>query len=361
MSIYEDKTHDSILEEMQDEVVDDMEDGKDIDVSDGSLAFNSLSASAYEQEKLYREIDYHNDQMDPDKADLEGMVLLAKMRYLNLRQPTYAVGKMKCDPAITTGLRFSIADYTYAVTAIYDDGTYAVTCEQAGSGPNNVLGDMDPIDFIDGFKAAELIEITSLGQDTETKDELKTRFYANLHADTFAGNVAAYEAYCLNHGGVGGVRVQRTPKGGSTVLVVLLDSDYKPVTETFCKNLLKEICPEAGEGKGMAPIGADVTIEPAEAVTCTVKGKFSFEDGYTFDSLKASLIEAAENYLASIRKEWNEGDTETKTNVYASRLISAFLDVKGVVDVLGMTLNGSTGNLSLEWNQVPMMGELTNG
>lgn len=359
--MYEDKTHDSILSDMQDEVLEDMDDDEDIDVNDGSLAFNSMSASAYEHEKLYREIDYHNDQMDPDKADLEGMELLAKMRYLTLRQPTYAIGKMRCDPAITTGLRFSIGDYTYVVTGTYDDGTYACTCEQSGSGPNNVLGDMDPIDFIDGFKSAELIEITTLGQDIETKEELRQRFEANLHADSFAGNVAAYEAFCLNHNGVGGVRVKPTPKGGSTVLVVLLDSGYKPVTMTFCENMLKEICPEPGAGLGMAPIGADVTIEPAEAVTCTVKGKFSFEDGYSFDTLKTSLIEAAENYLDSIRKEWNEGDTETKTNVYASRLISAFLDVKGVVDVSDMTLNGSTGNLSLEWNQVPMMGELTNG
>ena len=360
MSMYDDKTHDSILSDMQDEILEDIDEDEEIDVDDGSLAFNNLSAAAYELEKLYREIDFHVDEMDPEKTDYDGMVLLAKMRYLSPRPATYAIGKMTCKPSASIGNRFSIGDYTYAVTAVYDDGTYAVTCEQAGSGPNGTLGAMDPIDYIDGFESAELTEITTKGQDTETKDELKTRFYANLHADTFAGNVAAYEAYCLNHGGVGGVRVQRTPKGGSTVLVVLLDSDYKPVTETFCKNLLKEICPEAGEGKGMAPIGADVTIEPAKTVTCMISASFAFEDGYTFDACKATLTAAAETYLSGIRRGWNEGDSDTKTTVYASRLISALLDVTGVVDVGSMTINGTSGNLVLDWNQVPMLGDITN-
>lgn len=361
MSMYDDKTHDSILEEMQDEVVDDMEDGKDIDVSDGSLAFNNMSATAYECEKLYRQIDYHTDELDPEKTDYEGMVLLAKMRYLTPRDPTYAVGKMTCVPAIPTGLRFSIGDYTYEVTGAYDDGTYACTCEQSGSGPNSVLGAMEPIDFIDGFKNAELVEITTKGQDAETKDELKARFYANLHADSFAGNASAYEAYCLNYGGVGGVRVKRREEGGSTVKIVLLDPEYKPVTATFCENLLKEICPAAGEGKGMAPIGADIEIEPAESVTLNITGTFTVETGTTFDAIKDGITQAAETYISSIRKDWNEGDTDTSTVVYASRLISAMLDVSGLVDVSDMKINGTSGNLTLAWNQVPMLGGITNG
>lgn len=359
--MYEDIDHDTLLEDMQDEIVEDMPDGKDVDVDDGSLAFNNISAAAYELEKLYVELDYLYSELDPESADFDGMKLLAKQRYLSPRQPTNAIGKMKCTPAISTGLRFSIGDYTYEVTGSYSDGTYACTCEQPGSGPNTVLGEMDPIDYIDGFQSAELIEITTLGQDLETKESLYQRYIANLHADGFAGNISAYNAWCLNHDGVGGIRVYPAWKGGSTVLLVLLDSDHKPVTETFCENLLKEICPEPYRGKGMAPIGADVTIQPAEAVVCNITGTFTLEDGVTMAGVNTALKEMADKYLATIRSAWSGGDNETKTTVYASRLLTALLDVAGVVDVLDMKINRSSGNLSLEWNQVPVIGEVSDG
>ena len=353
--MYEDITHDTLLEDMQDEVE------SDVDVTDGSLAHNEMSATAYELEKLYRHTDYLTTELDPEQADFDGMVLLAKQRYLSLRQPTCAIGKMTCIPAVSTGIRFSIGEYTYSVSKDLGSNTYECTCEQSGSGPNNTIGDMDPIDYIDNFESAKLIEITTKGQDLETKDELYQRYIANLHADSFGGNISAYDAWCLNHDGVGGIRVYPAWKGGSTVLLVLLDSDHKPVTETFCNNLLKEICPEPYRGKGMAPIGADVTIQPAEAVVCNITGTFTFEDGVTMASVNAALKEMADKYLATIRSSWSGGDNETKTTVYASRLLTALLDVTGVVDVLDMKINGSSGNLSLEWNQVPVIGEVSDG
>ena len=352
--MYEEITHDTLLEDMQDEVE------SDVDVTDGSLAYNDLSAAAYEFEKIYRQLDYLRTELDPEQADYDGMVLLAKQRYLSPRQPTHAIGKMTCNPAIDTGLRFSIGDYTYTVTGKYDDGTYACTCDQTGSGPNSVLGEMDPIDYINNFVSAELTEITTKGQDLETKDSLYQRYIANLHADSFAGNASAYESYCLNHDGVGGVKVYGAWKGGSTALLVLLDSENKPVTQTFCDNLLKEICPEKYKGKGMAPIGADVTIKPAESVACNMNATFTFKDSYTFDTCKDNIIAAEETYLSSIRAEWSGGDETTKPKVYVSRLIAALLNVTGVVDVADLKLNGSTDNLELEWDQVPVAGSVTN-
>lgn len=359
--MYEEITHDTLLEDMQDEVIDDMNENADVDVNDGSLFYNDVSAAAYELEKIYRQLDYLHTELDPEQADFDGMVLLAKQRYLTPRQPTYAVGKMSCIPSVSTGTRFSIGDYTYSVTKDLGSNTYECTCEQSGSGPNNTIGDMDPIDYIDNFESAKLIEITTKGQDLETKDELYQRYIANLHADGFAGNISAYEAYCLSKDGVGGIRMATADdwKGGSTCLIVLLDSDHKPVTETFCTNLLAQICPQPKKGKGMAPIGADVTIRPAEGVTCNITGMFTFEDGVTMDSVNANLVAAADTYFASIRSAWSGADYGTNVMVYASRLLTALLGVTGVVDILDMKINGSAGNVTLNWDQVPIAGSVT--
>lgn len=55
-------------------------------------------------------------------------------------------------------------------------------------------------------------------------------------------------------------------------------------------------------------------------------------------------------YLKSIAAEWKNGDETTKSTIYVSKLQAAVLDVEGVVDISGTTLNGSSANLVLNWN-----------
>ena len=357
--MYEDITHATLLEDMQDEVIDDMEDGKDVDVEEGSLAYNNMSAAAYEVEKLYREIDAHNTNLDPEQADFDGMVLLAKQRYLSPRQPTHAYGKIVCDPeSIEIGTRFSIDEYTYEVIEQNDDGSYLGMCEQEGSAPNSVLGELDPIDYIQDFQSAELTEITIKGEDLETKESLYRRYIANLTDDGFAGNVSAYKTYLLSQDGIGACKVWPAWKGGSTVLCVILDSEYMPITDELAVDLLAQICPEKYKGKGIAPIGADVTIRPARPVTCNVTAKFEFEDGTTLDSCKDALIKATEAYLETLREAWGDGDEESHLTVYVSRLLTAMLTVSEVVDISDVTINGAEGNVALAWDEVPVMGEI---
>jgi uncharacterized phage protein gp47/JayE len=45
--------------------------------------------------------------------------------------------------------------------------------------------------------------------------------------------------------------------------------------------------------------------------------------------------------------------------VYVSRLEAAVLEVTGVMDITNTSLNGSTSNLTLLWNQIPVKGTVT--
>ena len=63
-------------------------------------------------------------------------------------------------------------------------------------------------------------------------------------------------------------------------------------------------------------------------------------------------------YLKSIAAEWKNGDETTKSTIYVSKLQAAVLDVEGVVDISGTTLNGSSANIVLNWNQIPVLGEV---
>lgn len=56
---------------------------------------------------------------------------------------------------------------------------------------------------------------------------------------------------------------------------------------------------------------------------------------------------------------WADGDSSTKTTVYVAKLQAAVLDVPGVVDITETQLNGATGNLILDWDQIPVVGEVS--
>lgn len=72
-----------------------------------------------------------------------------------------------------------------------------------------------------------------------------------------------------------------------------------------------------------------------------------------------AVKEKIAEYLKSIAAEWKNGDETTKSTIYVSKLQAAVLDVEGVVDISGTTLNGSSANLVLNWNQIPVLGEVT--
>ena len=68
--MYEDKTYAALLAEGLGQVRD------DILKSEGSLVYNAMSVIAYELARLYIQADYMLDQIDPETADYEHLVML---------------------------------------------------------------------------------------------------------------------------------------------------------------------------------------------------------------------------------------------------------------------------------------------
>ena len=117
--------------------------------------------------------------------------------------------------------------------------------------------------------------------------------------------------------------------------------------------------PEKGTGYGFVPIDHTVTFESVEEVPLVITTNITFEDGYTWSSTKEEIENAIKSYIASIAKEWMDQDYTENVTVYISRLESKVLDVAGIKDITGTTLNGSTSNLALAWNQIPTFSEVS--
>lgn len=148
--------------------------------------------------------------------------------------------------------------------------------------------------------------------------------------------------------------------GPGTVKVVVISSVFGTCSEYLIKQIQEAAVPaEGGSGYGFAPIDHAVTVESVEAVKVNVVTKISYMSGYNWNSIGAAVKKKIAEYLESIAAEWKNGDESTKSTIYISKLQAAVLDVEGVVDISATTLNGSSANLVLNWNQIPVLGEVT--
>ena len=147
--------------------------------------------------------------------------------------------------------------------------------------------------------------------------------------------------------------------GPGTVKVVVISSSFGTCSEYLIKQIQEAAVPtEEGSGYGFAPIDHTVTVESVEAVKVNVVTKISYMSGYSWSSIGMEVREKIAEYLKSIAAEWKNGDETTKSTIYVSKLQAAVLDVEGVVDISGTTLNGSSANIVLNWNQIPVLGEV---
>ena len=88
----------------------------------------------------------------------------------------------------------------------------------------------------------------------------------------------------------------------------------------------------------------------------------------TLEDLKPAVESAIRDYLAVLNKGWRNTQTVTTKRFENTGLVvriahieSAILDVPGVLDVEGTTLNGSTRNLELGTDELAILGAVNYG
>ena len=353
--MYEDKTYNSLLQDALHDV------SGGVQTGEGYLVYNALSALAYEMEKLYIQMDYINRQSHADTADLDELVLIAKDRGIYQKKASNAYVSVKGNAPIPIGTRFSLKSFNYHIVEAINDNiyTYKAMCEESGAGSNNLTGEMIAIDHVDGLEKAEITGVLINGEDDETRDALYERYLASFSSESFGGNIAQYKQYVNAISGVGGCKVQPVWNGAGTVKIVAISSEFGACSEYLIKQIQEAACPDQGTGYGFAPIDHEVTVVSVGAVKVNVTAKLAYMSGYSWSSLKDAVTAKISGYLKTLASEWSDGDPSTKMTVYIAKLQAAVLDVPGVVDITETQLNGSATNLILDWNQIPVVGEVS--
>ncbi len=395
--MYENMTDDFLRERMLGRVPDKM------DKRPSALIYDTIEATANELAILYIELEYLIKNSYGDTAAREFLILLCKDRGITPEPATHAVlkGVFTPDTIDVTGRRFNIGGVNYMATQRMAPGQYQVQCEALGTVGNQYLGQMIPMDYIQGLETSELTEILIPGEDEEDTEVLRHRYFDSFNGQAFGGNRADYLAKVKGIEGVGGVKVTRLWNGdirpaemvpddavkawyestintvpeeaaawlstvyrasqekkltvGGTVLITVVNSKFGEASDVLVDRIQTVLDPEenAGEGYGTAPIGHVVNVRSAVPVEIEVRTTLAFDEGYGWNNLKTPITEAVEGYLLELRQAWADSGPLV---VRVSQIEARILAVRGVMDIADTRLNAEAANVTLGQYEIPVMG-----
>lgn len=349
-------TYEEVLQRMLDRVPDSQ------DKREGSVIYDALAPAAMEFMGMYLEQKRIMDETYADTASREYLIKRVKERGISPYPATYAILKAESTPTtvnIAVGARFSLNELNYVVTEKIKDGQYKVQCETIGAVGNAYFGSMIPIDYIEGLETISLTELLIPGEDEEETEAVRQRFFDSFDSQAFGGNMADYKEKVKAINGVGGVKPYPVWNGGGTVKLTIINSNFEKSSKTLVDNVQTIIDPtqNQGQGVGLAPIGHVVTVFGCEETKIDVSTKIVFQEGWTWEDLKPYAERAVDDYFKTLSSDW---ENEKNVIVRISQIENRFLNLAGVLDISDTTINGQTQNISIESDNIPIRGAVTN-
>ena len=356
--MYEEITYEVLLKTMLSAAKDS---NPNIDTREGSVVWYGLAPAAVEMKNLYLALDEMLDETFADTASRECLVRRAAERGLSPYPAEKAVAEGVFTPAslsVPIGARFGRDGVYFRTAGKTADGVYRLECDTAGEAGNVSPGALLPVDYIDGLGTATLTEILIPGEDEEDTEAFRKRYFSAMDTKAYGGNAADYREKVGALAGVGGVKVEPAWNGGGTVRLVLIDSDYHVPSEELIASVQAAVDPAGleGEGAGIAPIGHVVTVAGVSPEEIAIAVSITYQDGWDWEDIKPYAEAAVDDYFAELAKSWADADPPLVVRI--SQIETRLLNLTGVLDVGGTTLNGTAENLVLGSNEIPERGAI---
>lgn len=353
--MYEGMTYEKILADMLTQV------SSPVDKREGSLIWDALAPAAWELARLYEALEQVLQEGFADTASRQYLVLRASERGLKPRAAgaARALGRIELTGGaqVALGRRFCCDRFNWRVVANLGDNLYELECEETGSQPNAYIGHMVPLEYMNGLNKAELEKILVPGEDEEDTESFRARYMKDLLEQSFGGNAADYISKAEGIAGVGAAKVQAAWNGGGTVKLILLNEQLGVPDATLVQRVQMLFDPPAnqGVGLGLAPIGHVVTAAAARARSVAVGLQVVLREGWQLADVQAAVGGCVSEYFADLCAGWGAAEHLT---VRVSQLEARILQLNGVLDVSGLTLNGKAANLLLAADEIPVRGQV---
>lgn len=356
--MYETQTFNTILTRMLARVPD------SIDKREGSVIYDACAPAAAELAQMYIELDINYNLSFVDTASGD---------YLSRKTAEFGVNRAAATRAERKGLfygnngtllnvpistRYAIGDQTFIAKERISTGVYKLSCETPGAAGNEQFGQLIPIDYVTGLVQAVLSDVLVPGEDEETDDALRQRFYDAVNEPAFGGNVADYKQRINSLPGVGATKVYPVWQGGGTVKCTIIAADWNAPSSALVNDVQTIIDPtvNGGQGLGQAPIGHEVTIAGVTGTTISIETTLTLVENVTPGHVQADIEAVIDAYLLELRKDWAN---QTQITVRTAQIDARILTVQGVDDVNGTEINGAAANLTLGTDEIPLLGAVT--
>ncbi len=350
--MYENITFESILERMLEKVP------KGMDRREGAIVYDAIAPCAVELLLMYIELDRIIKETFADTASREYLLRRASERGIEPNSATHAILKGEFNCEVEIGVRFSNDSLEYEVIEKIEDFIYKLKCETVGSIGNRFFGEILPIDHVKGLETALLTELLIPGEDEESTESVRDRYFNTFIVNSFGGNVSEYTERVNAIDGVGSTKVLPVWNGGGTVKLVIIDGDFNKANDVLIDYVQELVDPRKdGSGLGLAPIGHIVTVETVEEVVTNIQTKLTFESWSNYEIVNSKINDVLQSYFLTLREGW--GDTDNIV-VRIAQIESLILGIEGVLDIQDTKLNGEGINSILGSYQIPILGEFTN-
>jgi len=215
------------------------------------------------------------------------------------------------------------------------------TCTTAGSIGNVKAGEINRFPVtLPGLTAVENITDFTGGYDAESDADLLERYLEKVSRPNVSGNKYHYIEWAKEVVGVGDVRVIPLWNGAGTVKVVIVDTDNQPAEA----ELIEKVKTHIDENR---PIGADVTVVSATALTVNITVKLTTDET---PDIQQKIEESIKSYLSI--------DALKRAYISYAKIGSLILSVSGVEDYTNLKVNGGMVNITIADGTVPVLGSV---
>lgn len=355
--MYKDQTYENILDRTMERVA------TDVYRIEGSVVMNAIAPVSAEHANIYVELDTVIENGYADTATRNFLLKRCKERGIYPDEATKAILKGEFNMEVPIGSRFSLDELNYKAIALINsaDGFYyyQMECETFGVEGNKYFGALSSIEYIHSDLEGRLVELLIPAEDEEDTEHLRAKYLNSFDSNPYGGNQQDYKDKTNALSGVGGTKVIPVWDGGGTVKLIIIDSNFNKASTVLVASVQEAMDPigTQGRGVGIAPIGHTVTVVSVREVSIQITVRITFNEGYSWSTVKNKAIEAINAYLLEMRQVWQGENLLVRISQVENRL----LNLNGVLDVANTKINGVESNLILEEDQIPVLGGIENG
>lgn len=364
--MFEDRTYENIRDEMLAEFPD------DIDIREGSVAYDSVSAVAAKAAMLYVDIANCYDLTNIEKSSGEYLDRFASEHGLSRIKATSAIYELLFEgTAPLEGDEFydDSGDHYFTVAIINE--AYCLVSQETGTELNSIPYDTPavPVDNTDGLANSRFGNLITVAIDEETDEALRSRIRDKISGPSENGNRSQYKSWCESVEGVGRAFVNPLKYGPNTVEAILISPQGLPVGDDVVEAVQNYIDPMnpsftithnsvrvtlgSGYGDGVANIGAHFVAFSAEACEVSINADVELKEGFTIEQARNDINTVVSAYF----KELALYSEDSKTVRY-TKIGSLIEQLESVFDYYNLTINGNNQNIIIPDNAVAVLSEV---